>query len=120
MENFLIGLATDDPVTMSILDHLTEFFLEFNRNVFESAEGQLDIAWYGDDYGTQNGLLISIPTWRRYIRPRIMKLIDLAKSYNLKVMLHSCGCIRELIPDLIDIGVDILDTLQPELAGMNP
>jgi uroporphyrinogen decarboxylase len=120
MESFLIGLATDDPVTISILDHLTEFFLEFNRCVFESGKGKLDIAWYGDDYGTQQGLLISIPTWRKHIRPRLLKLVDLAKSYSLKVMLHSCGSIRELIPDLIDIGIDILDTLQPKAKGMEP
>jgi len=120
MENFLIGLVTDDPVTVAILDRLTESFLEFNRRVFESAGGKLDIAWYGDDYGTQNGLLIGAPTWRKHIRPRLAMLIDLAKSHGLKVMLHSCGSVRELIPDLIDVGIDILDTVQPEAAGMDP
>ena len=120
IENFLMGLVTDNPGTISILDHLTEFYLNFNRHVFESAKGRLDIAWYGDDYGTQRGLLMGIPTWRKHMRPRLLKLIELAKSYDLKVMLHSCGSIRELIPDLIDVGIDIIDTLQPEAAGMEP
>ena len=120
MENFLIGLVTDDPVTIAILDRLTESFFEFNQRVFESADGKLDIAWYGDDYGTQNGLLIGAPTWRKHIRPRLARLIDLARSHGLKVMLHSCGSVRELVPDLIDVGIDILDTLQPEAAGMDP
>ena len=120
MEDFLMGLVTDDPVTTAILDHLTDFFLEYNQRVFESADGGLDIAWYGDDYGTQNGLLIGPPTWRKHFRPRLAKLVDLAKSHGLKVMLHSCGSVRELIPDLIDVGIDILDTVQPEAAGMDP
>ncbi len=120
MENFLIGLVENDPVTICILDHLTDFFLGFNQNVFESAGGQLDIAWYGDDYGAQSGLLIGAGTWRKRVRPHLVRLIEMAKSYGLKVMLHSCGSVRELIPDLIDVGVDILDTLQPEAAGMDP
>ena len=120
MENFLMGLATDDPVTIAILDHLTDSFLEYNRRVFESADGKLDIAWYGDDYGTQKGLLIGATTWRKHFRPRMARLVDLAKSHGMKVMLHSCGSVRELIPDLIDVGIDILDTVQPEAAGMDP
>jgi uroporphyrinogen decarboxylase len=120
MEQFLVGLEMEEPVTLSILDHLTEFFLDFNRRVFESAKGQLDIAWYGDDYGTQNGLLISTRTWRKLIRPRLLKLIELAKSHGLKVMFHSCGSVRSLIPDFIDIGIDILDGVQPEAVGMEP
>lgn len=120
MENFMVGLITNDPVTMGILDHLTEFFLAFNKSVFEAANGKCDIAWYGDDYGTQRGLLLSRDTWRKRIRPHLSKLIDLAKSHSVEVMLHSCGSVRELIPDLIDVGIDILDTVQPEAEGMNP
>jgi uroporphyrinogen decarboxylase len=73
----------------------------------------------GDDYGMQNGLIMSIEMWRRFFKPGFRKFIELAHSYGIRVMHHTCGAIEPLIPDFIDCGLDILQSIQPRAAGMD-
>jgi uroporphyrinogen decarboxylase len=58
--------------------------------------------------------------WKKFFAPHLERLWKLAKSYGLKVQLHSCGSVRELIPDLLEMGLDILDPIQVRAQGMNP
>lgn len=118
--NFLTDMATGNPVSLKILDKMTEFYYQYDKRLLEEADGGIDILWIGDDYGTQRGPLISKTMWREIIRPHVVRIISLAHRYGVKIMFHSCGSIREFIPDLIEIGVDIIDTLQPEAQGMIP
>ena len=62
---------------------------------------------------------MSLEMWRKFIKPHLVRLFDLAKSYDLIVMLHCCGSIVDIIPDLIDIGLDALDPIQVRAAGMD-
>ena len=82
-------------------------------------KGKIDGVFVGDDFGTQQGLLISPEMWRKYVKTRYKKLISVIKSYGLKYCHHSCGGIRPIIPDLIEIGIDVLHPIQPLAAGMN-
>ena len=74
-----------------------------------------DAVSFFDDWGTQNNLLISPRMWRRVFKPRYARQFALAHSLGLAVYLHSCGQITEIIPDLIEIGVDLLNISQPNL-----
>ena len=80
----------------------------------------------GEDLGTQEGPMISLPMFRRLIRPYMEKLWRFAKKKLLeknpgaKIMLHSCGSVRWVIPDWIEMGLDILDPIQPKAKGMDP
>lgn len=76
--------------------------------------------WLGDDIGTQKGLLISPAHWRKFLKPRLTNLISEIKSINprLKVAYHTDGKVWEIIPELIEIGVDVLNPVQP--ACMDP
>ena len=78
----------------------------------------MQIFFMGDDYGTQNSLLYSPEMFRRFIKPRLKKLYDLAKSYGYIVQQHSCGSVVGIIPDLIEIGLDGLHPIQVLAAGM--
>jgi len=118
-ERVLLGLAAGDPVVFAVLDRVSQFWLEFNQRYFEAGRGFVDIAFYGDDYGTQMGSLISPRTFRAVFQPRWAVHIEQARSFGLKVMLHCCGSSRALIPDLIDTGFDVLQTIQPETKGMD-
>jgi len=80
----------------------------------------MDIWFFGNDFGSQSGLLISRGMWHEFFGENIARLTSLAHSYGLKVMMHSCGSIREIIPDLIEAGVDMLDPVQVSAAGMDP
>jgi len=76
--------------------------------------------WTGDDIGAQNSMLIAPETWRRFLKPRMARLIAAVKGINpsLKVAYHSDGRIDAVIPELIEIGVDVLNPIQPK--SMDP
>jgi uroporphyrinogen decarboxylase len=93
---------------------------EISKKALETTNGQIDILWIGDDYGTQNGLLMSPEKWRKLFFPKLKEMCSLGHKYSVKVMLHSCGSTRPLWPGLIEAGVDIYQTVQPEARDMNP
>ena len=96
-----------------------DFYLAFFDRLFTACKGKIDILRCADDFGTKQSLLIRPEQFRQYYKAPLVKLIGLAHSHGVKFMFHSCGAIRPLIPELIEIGVDILDPVQPEAAGMN-
>ena len=120
MEQVLIDIAMEDPVGLALMDRYYQFFLEVARRALAAAGGMIDVLWIGDDYGTQTGPLMHRKTWDRLFRPKLQSLIDLGHRYGAKVMLHSCGSNRTLIPLWIDMGLDIYQTVQVEAARMDP
>jgi uroporphyrinogen decarboxylase len=119
MEQFLIDLALEPALAEAIIEHITAYYMDYNRRVFDVAQGRIDIFMMGDDFGMQTGPLVSVDMWRRYFRKGFRQYCDLAHQYGMKVMHHTCGSVRALIPDLIDAGLDILQSLQPRASGMN-
>ncbi|MCX5637996.1 MAG: uroporphyrinogen-III decarboxylase, partial [Planctomycetota bacterium] len=86
----------------------------------EAAGGRIDFFRIGDDFGTQNSLVMSPRMFRDIIKPALKAMADTAKKYGAYYYHHSCGAVRELIPDLIETGVDVLDPIQVQAAGMVP
>lgn len=124
---YLRGLqkALVDPLrhpqfTHRLYEKITGFYEEFNARCFEEAGDLIDIFMIGEDLGTQQGLLVSPGTFREFIRPYLAKHVRLAKRYGIQVMFHSCGAIRDLIADLIEIGIDILNPVQVRARGIDP
>lgn len=120
MEQVLIDLITDNPAGLRLIDRKLDIQLEITRRTIEAADGMIDFMWIGEDLGTQIGPLISKELFRKHILPRHKRLINLAKEYNLPVMIHSCGSSSWAYEDLIDAGVNAVDTLQPEAKNMEP
>jgi len=118
---FMTRLCTDRKLIEYYLDQLVEVHLA-NLGIYLGAIGDtIDIIQMGDDLGTQHGLQISPEMYRQIIKPRHRKLYEFVHKYSdAKVFLHSCGSIVEIIPDLIEIGVDILNPVQTTAAGMDP
>jgi len=119
-EHFLEGLILMPDVIREVVRHVEQFYLGVNERIFEAAAGLLDIYYFGNDLGTQRGLLMSLPMIRTFLAPSFKRLIDQAKSYGLKVMFHSCGAVSHAIPLLIELGIDVLDPVQVGAAGMMP
>jgi len=119
MEEFFMLMAGNAAVAEAILQHVTEFFYEYTQRYFEATRGVLDIFFMGDDYGLQSGPMMSQGMFRRFLMPHICSLFELAKSYDLLVMMHSCGSIRAFIPDLMDAGMEMLDPIQVRAEGMD-
>ncbi len=117
-EEFMVWMHTKPDVVRAIIDHVVAYEVEATRRFLEAADGMLDIAYFGNDFGTQRGLFISPRMWHEFIRQPLKRYFDAAHDYGCRVMKHSCGAIRELIPFLIEDGVDILDPIQVAAAGM--
>lgn len=120
VERVILDIGAEDPVGMALMDHRAKFWLAYAERALDAADGMIDILCMGDDYGTQNGLLLHPDKWRKLFKPRMKAMIDLAHGYGAKVIHHSCGSTREIIEDFIEIGLDCLQTIQPQAWGMNP
>ena len=120
MEDVLIYFAEENEAYLQFVDRMIAVQLGWIERTLDEANGMIDMLWMGEDLGTQIAPIISLDMYRRLIRPRHQKFIDLAKSYDLKVMIHSCGSSSAFFNDFIEMGIDVVDTLQPEAANMSP
>ncbi len=119
-DNFLMLLAADPDRVHRFLDALVEFHLA-NLEHFLSVVGEyIDIILFGDDLGMQTGPQISPAMYREFFKPRHALMWKRAKELaDVKVMLHSCGGLRELLPDMIDAGLDAVNPVQVSCRGMD-
>ena len=119
LSEFLMDFVQDPAIPEYLMDRLLEVHLENLRTVLELAGDRLDMIYTYDDVATKDSLMISPKMWRKYIKPRHQQIIDLAHSYNKPVMYHCDGSIYRLIPELIDMGVDLLNPIQPDAKDMD-
>jgi len=119
-ERVMIGMAERDPVLFRAFQHISNFYYDYMKHLFEAGGKQIDIAYYGEDLGTQNGPRISLEMHREIIQPLWKRHIELAKKYGYFTMQHSCGSTRAFYPEFIKMGIDIHDTVQLYTANMNP
>ncbi|MBT7304783.1 MAG: hypothetical protein HN849_34960 [Victivallales bacterium] len=118
MENYFVRMYTHPEVVHAVTRHVVDAFLAGNRLLFEQAGDEVDAYFFGNDFGTQLDLLISPDAFREFVAPYFRELVNCAKDYGRQVILHSCGAINRVIPDLLDMGVDALHPLQALAAGM--
>jgi uroporphyrinogen decarboxylase len=120
MEETLVSLSLEPRRMEAALARIEDFILGFSRRMIEAAAVDAKIFWFGDDFASQKGMLVSPETWRRYLKPVYRAVFDLAKSRGMKVWFHSCGQFRPVLPDLVEIGMDVWETSQVHLAGNEP
>jgi uroporphyrinogen decarboxylase len=120
MEQVFLDLALDEPAGLLLVDRMLAIQLETTRRELEAAGGGVDFLWIGEDLGTQRGPLISMATFQKHIKPRHKPFFDLAKAYNLPVMIHTCGSSSWAYDEYISMGLAAADTLQPEVKDMAP
>ena len=120
VEQTLIDIALEDPVFLYIVERRHRFYLEFIERTLAAAGGKIDIVLCGDDFGAQRGLILSPASFDRLFADRKKEFFDLVHSYAAKVSHHCCGSSRKLIPRFIELGMDALQTIQPQADGMDP
>lgn len=112
MENLLMDMI-EEP---DFVDQLMDAIADYNLKIMDIAlEYDLDGFMFGDDWGQQSGLIMGPKLWRRFIKPRVARMYARAKKEGKFVLQHSCGDIHEIFPDLIEIGLDVYQTFQPEI-----
>jgi uroporphyrinogen decarboxylase len=119
MENYFMKMYTDPDVVHAVTRRVVDFYLESNRRVFTEVGDCVDAFFFGNDFGTQEDLLISPDKFKEFVLPYFAELIALAREYGKPTQLHSCGAIAKVIPWLIDAGMDALHPLQAKARGMD-
>ncbi len=109
-EEFMLLMASDPGTLGILLDKITDHNIEVAK---EAVKMGFNIAHYGDDLGNQSSTFFSPEMFRRILKPRIQRLWKVYKDAGIPVIMHCCGEITELIPDLIEIGLDVLEPVQP-------
>lgn len=120
MENYFVKMYTYPKVVDAVTEHVMDFNIAANEKVFSAAKGGIDVCFFGNDFGSQEDLLISPELFRRFILPHMKRLVVHAKGFGLKVMIHSCGAVSQILQDYIDIGIDGMHPMQVEAKGMEP
>lgn len=112
LSRLLEDFVADPDVAEAILDIPYRYHLAAARRLTEMG---VDMIWIGDDVGAQNAMMISPAHWRKFLKPRMTQFISEIKNINpqLKVAYHSDGAVEPIVPELIEIGVDILNPIQP-------
>ncbi len=116
-ENALTDCIVEPDFFAELLDHLTEIYL---KQVALCADIPADAIMFGDDWGEQRGVMIGPDRWRRFFKPRYARIYEATHAQGKLVMSHCCGSVAEIMPDIIEIGMDVLESVQPEAAGMIP
>lgn len=112
MSELLVDMIEAPAFVDDLLDTILAFDLAI---VHEMTRYDIDAILFGDDWGHQRGLLFSPRLWRRFIKPRVAQLYALVKSAGKAVMIHSCGQVQTLFPDLIEIGLDVFNPFQADV-----
>lgn len=120
MEQAFVDMAEENEVISFVLDKVTDFFIEQTSRAIAAYRGKINMVESMDDYGNQNGMMISPAMWRKYVKPRLKRFIDGIKKHGVVIFHHTCGSIYPIIDDLVEIGVDVLNPLQFSAAGMEP
>lgn len=115
MEDALVYMLTEPEFVDALLDKI----LEFNLKVIDIFNDYpFDGIYFGDDWGQQKGMIMGAPLWRRFIKPRMEIMYRHAKKNGKFVFQHSCGDIQDVFDDLIEIGLDCYQTVQPEIYDL--
>ena len=120
MDQIFIDLALEDPGGLLLMDRFLAIQLEKTERELDNIGHLVDFMWLGEDLGTQRSPMISMEMFKSQILPRHKPFIELAKSYNLPVMIHTCGSSSWTYEEYIAAGITCFDTLQPEAKDMAP
>ena len=119
MEKGLTYFHDRPDLIHATIEKVTDFYYEFYDTALKAADGGVQIIGFGDDFATQRDLLLSPTMWRAFCKEPLARLFSLGKRHGAYVFFHSCGAVRTVLPDLVEIGLDVLFPVQPNARGMD-
>ncbi len=115
----LIYQMYDNPeIVHEVMQYTADYYLEVSARIFEASADAIDIFFIGNDLGAQTGPLLSPPLFQQFILPHLKRFVDLGHEHGKLVVLHTDGSMRAFLPDLIAIGMDGMQSVQPFATGM--
>ncbi|MBT7165552.1 MAG: hypothetical protein HN904_22435 [Victivallales bacterium] len=118
MENAILDLAAEPELAATMLGRAGDFSVRLAEQACDRFA--VDWLWTGDDVGGQRSMIMGPACWRELIRPHLARIFEVGRSRGLWVAYHCCGAMRPIIPDLIDMGLDVLNPVQCNCPGMDP
>ncbi|MDP6629471.1 MAG: uroporphyrinogen decarboxylase family protein [Kiritimatiellia bacterium] len=118
-ENVLMDVAAEPEFFEELLDRLTEQILAYIEFTCKSLP-DIDAIFFGDDWADQRGVIIGPERWRQLFKPRYARIYEAARAHGKIVMSHCCGSTVDILDDMIEIGLDVYESVQPEARDMNP
>ncbi len=119
MDRLYYAMFDAPEVVDAVFGRVVDYYAESSRRIFEAAAGSIDVFFIGNDFGSQTGPLLGEPLFRRFVLPHLERLIRLGHDYGKPVMLHCCGGVAELIPAMLEAGLDALHAVQTTCEGMD-
>jgi uroporphyrinogen decarboxylase len=119
-EQFFVDLIDNPDMAHAIMRRVTDFLTAHFRRMLAAADGMIDLVFTADDIAGQNGLLMSLSMWERFIKPYHIEINRVIHEFGAKVVYHSDGGVMDAVPGLIDMGIDVLQALQFDAVGMDP
>jgi uroporphyrinogen decarboxylase len=120
LENFFMALVTEPRFADRLMEQITDLYIESCDRYLDQVGEFLQVFTYWDDLCGQDGWLISPELYRKMIKPKQRRLLEaIRKKTQAKVYFHSCGAVYDLVPDLIELGFDILNPVQVSARGMD-
>jgi uroporphyrinogen decarboxylase len=112
LDTFLMDMVTEEDYTNALMEKVMQFPLTAAKKYISLGA---DMVWFGDDVSMQTGMVISPDLWRKFLKPRYAKIFSDCKkeNRNVKIAYHSCGNCRAILDEMIEIGLDVLNPLQP-------
>ena len=118
MDEALVDMAADDVFVSKMFAKCADFAALLAKESIRRY--RVDWLWTGDDVAGQRGLIMNPVQWRALVKPHLERVVKVGKELHLPIAYHCCGSLREIIPDLIDIGITVLNPVQSMCPGMNP
>lgn len=120
MEEMMILMYTAPELVKKVTETVFDFYYEQTKRAFEQNPGVIDFLFIGNDFGSQRALLVSPSHWYEFFGKEIKKMVDLAHKHGAVAGLHSCGDIHQIIPMLIEMGMDAINPIQVSAEHMDP
>ena len=115
-ENALVNAVLEEDFYEELTRRIADLYVQIIRNV---ADVDADAIMLGDDWGDQRGILLGADRWRRFVKPHVARLVEEVHAQCKKVLFHCCGSYVDILPDIIEIGIDVMESVQPEPRGMD-
>jgi uroporphyrinogen decarboxylase len=116
-EQTLMDCAAEEDFYAELLDRFTELTIALIKTCVDIPA---DAIMMGDDWGNQRGVMIGPERWRRFFKPRYARIFEAIHAQGKTAIMHCCGSTADIMGDIVEIGLDVLESVQPEAAGMNP
>jgi uroporphyrinogen decarboxylase len=117
VEQIFLDFAASQEIAQAIIQRIITFYKEYLTRILDAADGYIDIVLTGDDFGQQRGLLIGESMWDAFLAPGFETYLEIIRDFGAKSMHHTCGDVRRLTGRFHELGLDILQSLQPEAMG---